>query len=229
MKYRSDFVTNSSSSSFIITKDNEINDVEKLFQYLKVLYCKWINAKEQMVEYCKNNKDFNVTVDKDGNTTIKSIYGYKTEEARNKSHKLCDILNEKFGMDYWDSLDYYTDWLSCETYTDYIEHTKDEPYISFYKKPFEIFDFSNITEENKSDINSVISWYFPCYDYETSESSCRWCGKNGTELCDKLKKKEVQMPTEFGNVCVFSECGYIPDFVRNELEKICSLHCNHMG
>ena len=230
MKLRTDFVTNSSSSSFIISKTNEINNVEKLFQHLKVLYSNWIHNKEQMIEFCKNSKEFIVTTDEDGEISIKSIYGYKNDEARDKSHKLCEILNEKFGMDYWDNLNYCTNWLSYDSYEDYINGTKDEPYISYYKKPFEIYNFSDISEKNTEDINSIISWYFPCYDYETSESSCEWCGKKGTDLCKKLQsKKEDVLVTDFGNVCVFSESGYIPDFVRNELEKICTFHCNHMG
>lgn len=224
MKYRNDFVTNSSSSSFIISKTDDINETEKLFKYMKSLYYKWINAKEQMLAFCKENPDFVVATGENGEIKVKTVYGYKTKEEREKNNKLNEMLIDKFGVDYWDSFDYCTEWLSYETYDEYLKHTQDEKYISFYKKPFIILDFNNITEDTREDVKDIIGWYFNCYDGETD---CEWCNYKDTDKC--IKEKRTQSPSEFGNVCIYSESNYMPDFVVKELEKHCEFYCNHMG
>ena len=230
MKKRNDFVTNSSSSSFIISKNDDIDNVEKLFQFIKEMYCRWIDARESLIEYCKNNKDFIVEIDENGRLKISTIYSYKTEKERNKNREINDFLNKKFGIDIYSYYEFYTGWMEYDTYKEYLENTKNEKYVSYNLKPFLIYDFSNIDSDN-SDFLEVLQWYYPCYneDEVDEEYMCGYCKNNNTENCKNLKENNKYIPNELRSLCLFSECGYIPDFVRNELEKHCTLFCNHMG
>ena len=63
---------------------------------------------------------------------------------------------------------------------------------------------------------------------EKGAKFCKYCDFEATTNCVENIGREEFMKLN-GRLCVWSECGYIPDFVRKELENICVLHCNHMG
>lgn len=228
MKIRNDFVTNSSSSSFIISKTSEYSDVEKLYQFIRNTYLEWINKKNEMIEYCKNNKEFVVT-EEDGKIKIKAAKKYeRTPEYWDYCKQLDKQLTDMFGMDTWDNLNYRTDWLSANTYEEYCEMTKEDKYVDWNKKPFILVDFANIAEEDKSEADSIIQWYFPCYNDKYGDV-CQYCDEMDTDICKALKCDKTKLPDTIGKVCISSENGYIPKYVTDIIEEHCSQYCHHMG
>ena len=85
---------------------------------------------------------------------------------------------------------------------------------------------------------SILCWYMPCYDDNSRNcSTCRYtkyCDfhKKCPDLIDKVKDAngDIDVVFEvFGQFCVASECGYIPDYVVQRLSGLSTFACNHMG
>ena len=226
MKYRNDFVTNSSSSSFVVSQNNDINDVDKLFIFIKCSYAKWLLAQKDMIQFCIEHKEFNVEKT-NGKVHISPIHSYKDEKGRQRNWKLSQMIEDKFGVSIHETFDRNIDWMSANTYAEYLELTKNQKYVDANFKPFEIIDINN-PEEDAEIINEIIDWYYPCYGEYDPDSSCKYCDFEATTNCVENIEREEFIKLN-GRLCVWSECGYIPDFVRKELENICILHCNHMG
>ena len=232
MKYRADFVTNSSSSSFIVSKKNSIKTTEDLFQYIKKCYSEWFQYRKELIKYCENNPDFKIQYQKDKpqNIIVKTIYGFKTDKDQDKNEKINTYLKRNFKMSLWESLNYDIEWTKANSYKEYLELTKQEHFLSKNKKPFIIYDFFDPDKELSKDIISIVQWYFPCYLNDFEKPDCDFCNHINTDICHQLKFNKFVIPiTEFGHVCLFSESGFIPDYVVKQLHKESEYSCNHMG
>lgn len=232
MKYRSDFVTNSSSSSFIISKETGCNSIEDVFALLKTLCQEFLDKQNALIEHCKQDKRF-VVYEENGNTRIKFA---KEKPNPDEWFQAKEFIHNQFDMSWYDVGYGDIGWLACETYADLLEYGKDK---YFY---ITIVDLLNPEFDKDSDIDSVsslIQWYMPCYE-SIYTKDCEQCSERhycAVNKCDKKVKKEIKniennqemLMTFFGRFCICSECGYIPEYVVNKLGEVSSFWCNHMG
>lgn len=259
MKIRSDYVTNSSSSSFVIgKKDDEAITIDSVFQTIKEFYKEYLSKRDAVIEYITNNPKLNIAYQEteDGKYYCFKFLNGDRWNAKNSS--IDKSIERDFGISTWDYFEKDYGWLECQTYQDYenywlekMEKCTDDKNHNIHA-PFTIADFFEEKEINwlhwggkeihridsKSDI---LDWYFEYIEeaFKNMES-CEKC--NHSNWCDReeckqqktfLKDKNIPENKAclylLGRICVYSECGYIPDYVVEKLSKISEYSCNHMG
>ena len=258
MKIRSDFVTNSSSSSFIIgKKDNMFVTIETVYEVVRKLYKDFLSARDKAIEYiAKHPKMKFQYVQKDDYGTFECM-----EKDSKKRWKLYDQFEKKCGFSSWECFSNF-DWLDCETYLDYERYWLDKMKDSKdwrVHAPFTIADFLENrdiewlhfhfdpeydTRTHRVDsTSSVLGWYFPYIEEAWQHpDNCEGC--QNIECCEYCKEDCAEqrkliagnnIPEDkaclylLGRVCIHSESGYMPEYVVDKLGEISEHYCNHMG
>lgn len=245
MKNRKGFVTNSSSSSFIVgKKENSSITVESVFSQVKEFYNCYFQKKEELINYIKSVPDAGIYYDSDA-----ARFKFSNGNSSSKENKaIRDFINQQFGIDIWDFFNYYSEWLTCNTYQEYEEFWKEKIKKGKYHAPFTIGDFSNkgnITwlhwSKNKECIEephdiSATSEIFEWYEEEQNPENILLNWKYDDSFNRKypdnvICTEEFQYACLYslGRICIYSECGYIPDYVVERLISISEYSCNHMG
>ena len=205
LKIRNGFVTNSSSSSFIIGKANDNTvTIDSAYQEIKEFYKQYYKSCSEMYSYVEEYYPdvFEVVTEKRG----KYLHSKKSWDCT----KIADTqLRLMFGLDHYEELPGVIDWINCETYKDYVNFWISKMEIGVHA-PFYIRDFS---------CNDP---YVPL-DFSTQMIECSESFKRKGIPEDKVCLYVL------GKICVCSECGYLPDYVVERLEEISEYSCNHMG
>lgn len=259
MKFRHDFVTNSSSSSFIIgKKDDESATIESVYQLIRNLYKTQLENRNRLIEWIKEYPDLNLEYkeDDEGWCYFRFKKGHSWDPENKETAKM---IKKEFNISSFDSFRKDQEWLNCESYEEYEKYwmEKMEKAKSWtVHAPFTIADFLEEKEINwlhysstydddkvhKVDIHSdVLGWYYPYIEEAFMyPENCDECHYNN--YCDKEECLEQQQNIKYkdipadkaclyllGRVCIHSECGYIPDTIVDELTEISEYSCNHMG
>lgn len=252
LKIRNGFVTNSSSSSFIIGKANDNTvTIDSVYQEIKEFYKQYYKSCSEMYSYVEEYYPdvFEVVTEKRG----KYLHSKKSWDCT----KIADTqLRLMFGLDHYEELPGVIDWINCETYKDYVNFWISKMEIGVHA-PFYIRDFScndpyvpldfstqmiECSGDNGNGIESdILNWYFPNFEgvvYGCNRCPAQYyCEKDRSEECDSMAElfKGKDIPEDkvclyvLGKICVCSECGYLPDYVVERLEGISEYSCNHMG
>ena len=252
LKIRNGFVTNSSSSSFIIGKANDNTvTIDSAYQEIKEFYKQDYKSCSEMYSYVEEYYPdvFEVVTEKRG----KYLHSKKSWDCT----KIADTqLRLMFGLDHYEELPGVIDWINCETYKDYVNFWISKMEIGVHA-PFYIRDFScndpyvpldfstqmiECSGDNGNGIESdILNWYFPNFEgviYGCNRCPAQYyCEKDRSEECDSMTElfKGKDIPEDkvclyvLGKICVCSECGYLPDYVVERLEGISEYSCNHMG
>ena len=257
MKIRSDFVTNSSSSSFVIgKKDDTSATIESVYQTIKSFYKELLVLRDAAIIYVSEHPELKISYVKDG----KYSKFVCSEKDYNTRWKLQNDFEAECGVSVWDYI-YDYEWLDCNTYAEYeqywLSQKRAHPKGYNVYAPFTIVDFLeerevewlhyNCNPEFDIEIHrvnsksEVLNWYFPyineAFNYANNCEACgqsEWCDKEEC-MCEREDILTRNIPEDkaclymMGRVCIHSESGYIPDYVVEQLCKVSEYSCNHMG
>ncbi len=258
MKVRHGFVTNSSSSSFIISRSTE-ETVEDVYQMIRELYLEYAEKCSKAIEYVKTHRNKGMAYSKEKGIYIPNEYNieFKRRQTIESNFKLCT------GLEYWEcchnkKLGEIPEWvISCNTYKKYQKYWEKETKGTYKEAPFTIGDFLNpeitwLRNGGETDVidtsydNDVLNWYFECAEdfpgCTENFSECPlkrrheeydwWTDSMNESLCKKIQAAEGKQNICFevlGRFCIYSECGYIPYWIVDRLIEMSEFSCNHMG
>ena len=252
MKIRMDFVTNSSSSSFIIGKAKQNNyTVEDVYTILKKLYLKYEEKKQELITYIDKHPNclFEYTQDETYTSfNMKSDY-YKLDW--NEIEKIQNKYMNMFGFEFYNTWFPYKnlDEIIFDSYTDYFNYWKEKikkEKTNYLEIPFTIcdlrnendiekmdnikyFDYENQKYElnlEKQDLSKnsfLLDWYLDLYNADKRKK------RKFNRKIRKLSKEYNPIYGLLGQICIYSEDGNIPYCIVDELKKISQYSESHMG
>lgn len=234
MKIRRDFVTNSSSSSFVIGKADENINVDIVFRMIRDIYKEYYALRDAFIPECgKYDMSY---VEDEGSTFFKHNKGKLWDKENEKVEKKVEKLFHISGWDRWSA---HVEWFNFETYQEYVDYwVKKMTEDKRFHAPFSIVDYANpesyrpieisldctfksSTDAMKSD---VFGWYIPCGEYLFGPKEV--FEKFNSEI-DSLDERELANHKDYGYLCSYCYLGdghritedFDDDFVEDRKEK----------
>lgn len=227
MKYRTDFVTNSSSTCFLLGKKGDgTHTVDFVFNLLKEFYRKHLEKHDEILRLMKEHPEYHLKVVKD-------------------KHFHCHYFDYDEEVDLPESLEYYLDnnnnffyddagWLECKTYKEYEQLWKENaPFVIADFEDSAVYslldEFTDTKHEERKSIDD--SYMHAIFEYKVKGFPCKKCpmSQNCYEHLDQdcislqnfLKGNQTEYATAaldlLGKACVYSTRQKLPEFMENEL------------
>lgn len=220
MKVRCGFVTNSSSSSFIIRIiGGHPANIEELYSDIRKMYIDMVKKASEVLEL---GVQWGIVKQGDG---IKDLYDI-LNDAYWKADNTCKAVNfayevdRLYGFDWYDILGYTEEdfpWLKYDTYKEYIASFKNPG-----DAPFILVDHREKLDENEHLVREAVYWYSTKDESEFSYHECR-------VALDESKDNIWKYGIKLGEFGIYSDCGKIPEYIVEGLYSLSYYSCNHMG
>ncbi|MBQ6949793.1 MAG: hypothetical protein IJN41_08905 [Firmicutes bacterium] len=232
MKIRRSFVTNSSSSSFLIGKAEESLTKDMIFRMICGFYQEYFKIKDQIKARMDEFPGLYWDPEYEGFTfpDDEVSWGDYFEAERR--------LEETFGIHSWSHFSYDVGWWDLNTYQEYLDYWKPKAKDMAFP-PFEIVDYQKDEEDDCLCGEDIFDWYVKCdgtTDAQTED--CEACEMEfDDERCREYRQgvkegritKKNRREQFLGRFCIDSWEGDIPYWVAEKLAEISRFACIHMG
>lgn len=189
-KIRTDFVTNSSSSSFVIGLKDSDYTVESVYKIIRNLYLEMYKKIKEAVDWINMNPNGGVkyTLEDYGRDVVYIEFACTRGDFWNRrGAEVAADFEKRFGITIFTCAQYVKpEWLNCKTYKEYVEY-----WMKIHKAnhnsgkygPFTIYSFEDGVVEHWSHFpayedfvgpdelnakidydSSILRWYFPTID-----------------------------------------------------------------
>ena len=193
-------------------------DVDSVFNMIKDMFIKYKEKYEQV---------YNIVRNEIGDTYIYDYY-YNKWGKRDVSK----VFKQVYGVDIYlisefDRISKWFDtWKHANTYQEFLNAFNRQEGMDgqiYYNYPqFEIIDYHKATNIMKNyTLTETIGWY----NYEVNECVEDEYDESIPDNEEALKESLLKL----GDIGVHSECGWLPQFIVDELAMLSAYHCNHMG
>lgn len=237
MKVRLDFVTNSSSSSFIIAKlpDKETT-LENVYQKIRTFYNDFFTNLNKAKKYVEETNLFTYLPERSSFLPKGNLQFSDEEIVKVNKH-----IFDEFGIELHEIYDRSDNWLKdCISYKEYEKYWTGKE----INRPFLLFDYSQKDFKYRPfGEHQALNIILPCFkEIKTGKNpTCIDCKHKYCELKENelekikelsqkdLKHSEQNVLLYFGKICISCDYTDIPEYVISKIKGISNYYFEHIG